>query len=315
MTRTVPHRHHPPLRARPRVTLDQLHTFVAVADAQHITAAADALQLAQGSVSAAVRRLEKSLGLPLFHRVGRNVRLTDVGRAVRQLAIRTLDEASEVERLATGYAAFERGEVAIASGRVAGAHLLPGWLAGFVQDHPDIELRIHLAAVQELLAILHDGSADVVVGGFEVRVPGIDTLVLLRTELVIVVAAHHPLAGHAATMRDLRRHRYLAHESGSATRSNALRLLGDSAHGLTELALEEGALHAALLAGLGFAVMPRAAVERDLAGGQLVELHHAGRRVYQPFAAARRQGLQTPAAQAFWQHLTAIARGHGAAIS
>jgi DNA-binding transcriptional LysR family regulator len=305
-----PPRHlRPPGRPRPQITLDQLHTFVAVADSQHITAAAETLHLAQGSVSAAVRRLEATLGLPLLHRVGRNVRLTDVGRAVRQLAIRTLDEASEVEHLASGCAAFERGEITIAAGRVTGAHLLSGWLASFVREHPDIELRIHLAPVQELLAMLHEGSTDVVIVGFDLRLPDIETVVLQRTELVVVVAAQHPLAVHAAPMHDLRRHRYLAHESGTATQSRALRLLGAAAEGLHELVLEEGALHAALLAGLGFAVMPRAAVERDITDGRLVELRHSGRRVRQPFTAARRRGRQTPAVDAVWRHLLEVSKG------
>jgi DNA-binding transcriptional LysR family regulator len=280
-----------------------------VADSQHVTAAAEALQLSQGSVSAAIRRLEKTLGLPLLHRVGRNVRLTDVGRAVRQLAIRTLDEAREVEQLATGYMAFERGEITIAAGRVAGAYLLAGWLAPFVREHPDIELGIHLGPVQELLAMLHDGTTDVVIVGFDLRVPGIETLVLQRTELVIVVAAQHPLAAHESPMHELRRYRHLAHQRGSATQSRALRLLGAGAEGFNELVLEEGALYAALLAGLGFAAMPRAAVEHDLGAGSLVELHHAGRPVQQPFTAGRRRGLQTPAVDAVWRHLTAISEG------
>ena len=75
-------------RPRPDVTLDQLHTFLAVAERQHVSEAAEALGISQGSVSTVVHRLEKRLGLPLFQRVGRNVRLTDVGRALRPLATR-----------------------------------------------------------------------------------------------------------------------------------------------------------------------------------------------------------------------------------
>jgi LysR family transcriptional regulator, transcription activator of glutamate synthase operon len=92
-----------------------------VARLEHISEAAHALGLSQGSVSASVRRLEESLGLPLLHRVGRNVRLTDVGRAVRQLAVRTLDDARQIEELSAGYLAFDRGELTIAAGRVIGA--------------------------------------------------------------------------------------------------------------------------------------------------------------------------------------------------
>lgn len=296
-----------PAPRRPGLTLDQLHTFVAVAELEHITAAATALRMSQASVSASVRRLERSLGVPLFHRVGRNIRLTDAGRAVRQLAIRTIDEARQVEQFAQGYAAFERGEITIASGRVAGAHLLAGWIAPFVRDHPQLDLRITLAPVRELLTVLHEGAADVVIVGARLREPDVETLLLDESELVVVAAPQHPLASGGPAIPSLSSHRYLAHESGSSTQTHAAQVMGDAALGLTALVLEEGALHAALLAGIGFAVMPRAVVAAEISDGRLVVIPHAGRRVLQPFTAARRRDLHTPAADAFWKHLAGIA--------
>jgi DNA-binding transcriptional LysR family regulator len=238
--------------------------------------------------------------------VGRNIRITDAGRAVRQLALRTIDEARQVEEFAEGYTAFERGEITIASGRVAGAHLLAGWIAPFVREHPHLELRITLAPVRELLTVLVEGAADVVIIGTRVREPDVETLVLDESELVIVVASHHPLASGGAPA--LHAHRYLAHETGSGTQTRAAQVLGDAAAGFNVLALEEGALHAALLAGIGFAVMPHAVVASEIADGRLVVLPHTGRRVLQPFTAARRRDLHTPAADAFWKHLATIAR-------
>lgn len=123
-----------------------------MADAEHVSAAADALHQSQGTVSAAVRRLEETLGLPLLHRVGRNVRLTDVGRAVRQLAMRTLAEAAQVEHLTSGYTSFDTGEVRLAAGRVTGALLLSEWLSLFVRDYPNVDLRIELAEVSDGVA-------------------------------------------------------------------------------------------------------------------------------------------------------------------
>ena len=296
-----------PAPRRPRLTLDQLHTFVAVAELEHITAAATALRMSQASVSASVRRLERSLGVPLFHRVGRNIRLTDAGRAVRQLAYRTIDEARQLEQFAQGYAAFDRGEIRIASGRVAGAHLLAGWIAPFVREHPHLDLNITLAPMRELLTLLHDGAADVVIAGARLREPEVETLLLDESELVIVAAAQHPLASAGPGRESLASHRYLAHESGSGTQSHAAQVMGDAALGVTALVLEEGALHAALLAGIGFAVMPRAVVASEITDGRLVVIPHAGRRVLQPFTAARRRDLHTPAADAFWKHLAVVA--------
>jgi DNA-binding transcriptional LysR family regulator len=296
---------------RPRITLDQLSIFLGVAQREHVTEAADALGLSQGSVSAAVRRLERTLGLPLFHRVGRNVRLTDVGRAVRHLAIQTLDDARQIEELSAGYLAFDRGAVAIAAGRVIGAHRLSAWVAPFARSHPDIDVHIRLAATDDALAMLNDGSADIAVVGSDVRAQGVESVVLESTELVIVAAREHPLAHSRDPMRELESHRLLAHERGSATQRRAELLLGRHANASRTIELEEGALLAALLAGIGFAAMPRSLVDAELASGRLVALPRPGRSVAQHFTAARRVALHTPAVDAFWRHLGAVASGQG----
>jgi DNA-binding transcriptional LysR family regulator len=296
-----------PGHRRPRFTLDQLHTFLAVAEREHLTDAAVRLGLSQGSVSTQVHRLERALGVPLLHRVGRNVRLTDVGRGVRQLARRVLEVAEEVEQLATGYLAFEAGEISVGAGHVIGAHLLSGWLAPFVDAHPLVDIGIRLASVQSLVSMLHSGDADVVFVGAEVRGPGIETIVLERTQLVAVAAAQHPLATGPWSVGNLGSHRLLAHERGGGTRAHADRMLRDRADGARILELEEGALMAALFAGLGFAVMPRSVVQADIETGRLVVLPLPGRRVSQVYLAASRAGLRTPAAQALWDHLGVLA--------
>ncbi|HEX4580363.1 MAG TPA: LysR family transcriptional regulator [Candidatus Dormibacteraeota bacterium] len=295
-------RRHP----RPRITLDQLHTFLAVAEVEHVTGAAERLRMSQSSVSAAVNRLEESLGLPLFSRVGRNVRLTDIGRAVRQLALRSLEDVAQIEELASGYLAFDSGEVAIASGRVMGAHRLSRWLAPFVSAHPGIDVRIVLGPMQNVLARLDDGSADIAIVGSDVRLQGVETIEMERTELVLVVAAGHPLASEADPMRALRRHRYLAHEAGTATQLRAARVVGRAVDEAPTIELEEGALLAALLAGIGYAVMPRSVVEEAIDDGRLTVLRHHGPAVMQRFTAVRREALHTPAVQAFWAQLQEV---------
>src|SRR6202163_823334 len=277
-----------PRHPRPRIPLDQLHTFLAVAEREHVTAAAEALGLSQGSVSGVVRRLEATLGLPLLQRVGRNVQLTDVGRALRQLAERVLEDVGQIEELRSGYLAFERGELTVA-------------------EHPEINVRLALAPMRSLVTMLAEGRADIILAGSSVRVPGVEMVVLEHTQLVTVVAAHHPLASSRTAVRDLVTHRHLAHERGSATEALAAHALDAHVDPENTLELEEGALHAALLAGLGFAAMPRSVVEQDIAAGRLVIIPLPGRSVSQSFAAARRRDLHTPAVEAFWAHLKRIA--------
>ena len=80
------------------VTLDQLRIFLAVADLQHVTKAAEALHLAQSAVSTAVATLESYLGFRLFDRVGRNIRLNQAGAAFRKQALVFLSGFDDLRR-------------------------------------------------------------------------------------------------------------------------------------------------------------------------------------------------------------------------
>jgi len=290
-------------RPRPEVTLDQLHTFLAVAERQHIGEAAAALGISQGSVSMVVHRLERSLGLPLFQRVGRNIRLTDIGHALRPLATRVFDDMAHIDELRSSYMNNERGEIAIAAGYVVGARRVPGWLAGFVATHPEINLHLTLAPFRVMIAMLLEGEVDLMFAGAGVDVPGVESMTMEHTEMVLVVAAGHPLARSRAPLRQLNRYRHLEHEQGTATRRLAAQLLGEHGEEAEGIQLEEGALSAALIAGLGFAVMPRALVEPDLAAGRLVLIACPGPAVAQRFSAARRDSGHTPALDLLWDHL------------
>jgi DNA-binding transcriptional LysR family regulator len=290
-----------------RVTLEQLRVFVAVADREHITGAAKALHMSQGAVSGLVHRLEATLGLPLFQRVGRNVRLTDVGESLRRLAARVLDEVSEIEDMSAGYHAVERGEITIAAGRVMGAHRLARWVAPFAIAHPHLTVRISLAPMHTLVEMLMGGTADVVLLGSLVKAPEIESIILERTDMVLLVSADHPLATTPDPLSALASYRYLAHEAGTATEPRASEALAGAADTSMTVELEEGALHAALLAGLGFAMMPRSVVVNDIVSGQLVALPSPGPRVVQVFSAARRRVTPTPAQHAFWEYLNGLA--------
>jgi DNA-binding transcriptional LysR family regulator len=257
-------------------------------------------------VSAQVRRLERALGLPLLHRVGRNVRLTDVGRAVRHLAVDVLEQAAAIEDLAAGYRQEDHGEVSVVAGPVIGAHRISNWLGPFVRAHPHVDVRISIAAMQPATEALSSGRVDVAILGNASAAPNFETISLERTELVVVVAAQHPLAGIRNPLTKLSAYRCLAHEHGSATQVHATRVLGDLGDLSPTIELEEGALVAALHTGLGYAVMPRAIIETDIAEGRLVVLPRPGRPVPVVFTAMRRPGPHTPVVQTFWEHLGAL---------
>ncbi|MFN2569342.1 MAG: LysR family transcriptional regulator [Candidatus Dormibacteria bacterium] len=291
---------------RARLTFEQVRSFAAVASREHISDAADALGLSQATVSEQVHGLERALGVDLLQRMGRGVRVTDAGRDVQQLAIPMLDSLRAIEAMADEHTASPRGPVRLGAGHVLAAHRLAGWLGSFVADNPHADVEISLGGRGELLERLRGGAIDVVVlTGAAARHDDLETIVLEKTELVLVVAASHPMAHDPGA--DRRRHRHLAHEHGSGTEVLTRGLVGEEQAADRVLELEEGALMAALRAGLGWTAMPRAVIDVDLASRALVIIPHGGPTVIQRFCAVRRPGPCGHLEKLLWSHLTRFA--------
>src|ERR1700761_9778966 len=85
-----------------RLTLRQLEVFVAIGRTGNVTHAADKIAMSQAAASAALGELEKQFGRPLFDRVGKRLRLNEVGAAAMPRALEILDRAAELEALLAG---------------------------------------------------------------------------------------------------------------------------------------------------------------------------------------------------------------------
>jgi DNA-binding transcriptional LysR family regulator len=291
---------------RPRVTLEQLHTFLTVARLEHVTRAAEAIHLSQAAVSEQVRLLERTLGLQLLERSGRGVRVTPAGRAVERAAGPALRAARDVEQVAAEHRGLRMGRLDIAASSTTGVHRLPGWLAGFAAVHPGLDIRLRLANTAVAVDQLRRGEVDcaVVEGPFDGS--GLEVLVLEEDQLIAVAGAAHPLAAlRRVTRAALAGHRYLAREPGSGTEALAAQVLG-SAYGRSP-SLELGqaeAIRAGVLSGLGYAVISHTVVADDLAAGRIVALPL--RPALREFRAVRRPGALAPALTAFWNHLDGV---------
>lgn len=308
-----------PNSARPRspwpaFTLDQLRSFAAVAAREHVGGAARGIGLSQATVSQQVRLLEDALGVQLIERSGRGVRVTEAGRAVQRLAAGVLDGALAIDALGADYNQGRRGRIVVGSGHVIGAHRLAFWLARFVQENPRLDVAIVLDGWEALVDRLRTRSIDIAVMSIDTAPQDLEGVVLEETELVVVVSPSHPLAarggGDHARLSDFRE---LAHGQGSGTEQLARQMLGLEHSDAGHLELEEGALLAALRAGLGWAALPRSVVAAECASGGLVIVPHRGRSVVQKFCAVRRRGVAPLPVEGLWAHLLDIAQAAEAA--
>src|SRR4051812_21868181 len=107
------------------MTLEQLRIFLAVAEREHVTRAAEALNLTQSAVSAAVRALEERHGIALFHRVGRRIELSEAGRIFRNEAERVLARAQAAELVLSELGGARRGTLAVQASQTVASYWLP----------------------------------------------------------------------------------------------------------------------------------------------------------------------------------------------
>ncbi len=118
------------------MTLDQLQIFVAVAEREHVTRAADALGLAPPSVSAAVASLEREFGTKLFHRVGRGIVVTEGGKLLLDEARALVNRADAVKLAMREFTGLSRGRLQIKASQTIANHFLPARLVDFHQAYP-----------------------------------------------------------------------------------------------------------------------------------------------------------------------------------
>ena len=171
--------------------LGQLRTFRAVARHEHVTRAATELNVAQPAVSRAVARLEAELGVPLFDRNGRRVRLNAFGRALLGRTERIFAELEEGRRELADLATPDRGTVALAAETLLA---LPEVIRAFRARYPDVRFQLVQASIPEMRVLLGRGEVDLCVASVPVDGPGIVSAPLRTEELYVAVPPLHPLA-------------------------------------------------------------------------------------------------------------------------
>src|SRR5258708_27644526 len=124
------------------MTLDQRRIFVAVAERQHVTRAAAALNLAQSAVSAAIATLEGRHGAQLFHRVGRGIELTEAGTLFLIEARAVLARAEAAELVLSELGGLKRGTLVVQASQTIAGYWLPRHLVAFHRAHPGIGIRL-----------------------------------------------------------------------------------------------------------------------------------------------------------------------------
>lgn len=286
------------------ITLNQLRIFVKVAELQHVTRAAEELNLTQPAVTAQMRALEHAFAVDLIEPVGRRIRLTGAGRIFYEEARQVLLHVEALERSMDDLAHLRSGHLAVGATLSIGEYLLPQLLATLKQQYPQIQTSALIANTATIEERLLDYSLDLGLVEWEIRSEELEVIPWIRDELVVIVPPNHPwLAGEAEaiTVEQLVQEPFVAREVGSGTRALTERRLGAAAKLNIVLELNNtNAIKQAVQVGIGVAIMSATLVTAELQRGQLRQLRVTGLDLGRHFSLVYRKGRSiSPPAQAF----------------
>lgn len=175
----------------PKLDLQQLSNFVAVARTRNFSRAAEELSVGQSSLSRSIQKLEAVVGQPLFERKPREVVLTDLGELLLGRAEQILslvdDTFSEITE------SGKSGRVRLAVIPTIAPYYLPEVLRDFREAHPNISVLVQEDTTQNIIKMCSHGEVDLAVLALPVEAKYLDTEPLFDEELVLIVPNGHPL--------------------------------------------------------------------------------------------------------------------------
>lgn len=240
--------------------LRQLRYFTVLAEVLNFHRAAERLNMSQPPLTVAIRKLEEELGVPLFVRDPRGVRLTEAGRAALVPARAALAAADHVREAVRQGAAGLQGRLAVGFIGSAIGELLPKIVSPFRQAYPQVELLLEEMNSVDIVQAIAAGRSDVGL----VRLPVLDTAqveieVIERDELVVAMRADDPLAAHPRiALGDLSNRAFVIYSPVSVL--NAIIRLACQRAGFTPRIQQEAMQVQTLLslveAGMGIAFIP-----------------------------------------------------------
>src|ERR1700676_1892710 len=253
------------------VSLDQLRTCIAAADAGSFSAASRRLRRAQSVGSQTLANFEGQLRVKLFDRSARLPALTDQGRGLLADARAVAGDVDLLKARAKRLAGGLEPELSVAVDVVFPLAPFTATVAAFRKEFPATLLRFDIESSAVIEPVLEGRCAVGVMASLKVVPPQLTRERLLAFRLPMVVSPQHPLASHGAPIPAaiLSEHIQLVHADPSdLSRPGGFGLLSPRVWRLSHL----GAKLAFLRAGLGFGLMPLHMIEADLASGALIQI-------------------------------------------
>lgn len=254
--------------------LGELQVFLTVAREGSFSRAAERLFRTQPAVSLAIRKLEDSLGQPLFVRGARPVRMTDAGTLLKDYAERLINLRDEVKKGLTELEGLKRGELSLGVNESSIHALLPA-LAKFRKLHPGVQVRVHRMFSRDIPHEVLNYRLDLGAVSFIPRDPQLQASEILKDELTLVVPPKHALAKKGEVdVAELGKEDFVGHIVESPYRRRVIELFARN-HTELKMPIEMPTIESIkrfVQMGMGVAIVPRMCVRWEIEHGWMKEV-------------------------------------------
>ena len=252
-------------------TFHQLKIFTRIAQLGSITKAAEELHLSQPALSIQLRNFQDQFDIPLTEIVGKKLYLTDFGKEILAYAERILDQAGAMDDVVQSYKGQLTGKLKIAVVST-GKYVMPYLLTDFLNAHPAITLELDVTNKEKVIESLEHNSIDFALVSL---VPGhlkTESIPIVRNTMHLIGAYQSKKSQKELSINELQQLPWIFREQGSGTRQMMERFLSQrhiTVQKMLELTSNE-AVKQAIMANLGYSIMPLIGIRNELMSKQLM---------------------------------------------
>lgn len=239
-------------------TLHQLQIFLAVARHHSVTRAAEEMFMTQPALSIQLKNFQNHFEVPLIEKVGKRIYLTDFGKSMAEIAENVLKEADALRYKTKEYQGFLAGKLTIASAST-GKYVIPYFLSEFMHQYPGIDLSLDVSNKTQVMKNLVNNEVDFAVVSVVPEKLAVEEEILLENRLYMV--------GNSPDFN--KKMPLIYREGGSATRGVMERYFGNPTRRKSIELTSNEAVKQAVVAGLGYSVIPLIGIKNELAVNQL----------------------------------------------
>lgn len=291
------------------MNVQQLRTFIDVAEHGSFSEAARLLGISQPAVTMQIQALETDLGATLLDRRYRKIELTEAGRALIPFARKVLEDIDDARAAIEGLSRTVTGRLALAASTTPGQYILPRALGAFLKQYPEVGIALRVYDTAEVVQRVESGEAHLGMTGAEVPGARVAYEQLGSDRLELLCSPDNPIAAReGVALADLVDEPFIVRESGSGTRmvvEEAMRRSGVDPAEL-RVVLELGTNEAVLSAiegGMGIGVVSAHVAEKALALGTVARVRALDLPLTRPLFLVLPRTTPTRAAQALADHL------------